>query len=392
MAIHRLPRQPVQPTHPGGRGGSVRRPFGDPIAYPAQNPRFIPPPLTNHVNLILPLEAVMPTDWIVQSGHVVFHTVGDTGGIHGTETQIAVAERMESQVSAVPDAEKPAFLYHLGDVIYFNGQTVDYDPQFYEPYQYYQPHILAIPGNHDGDTQVRKNDPPVTEPTLTGFLNNFCDDQPHPVSHGRETITQPYVYWTLQAPFATIIGLYSNVDGMLDGRGSIEQQRWFEDQLRAAPNDKCLIVAVHHPPYSLDRPNGGSPAIVAALDQAVQTTGRYPDAVFSGHVHSYQRFTREFKGRQIPYVVAGAGGYADKPSAMHKLQTPPQGGTIPKNFQTTEPGVVLANYNDMDAGFLRITIDNQNLTGEYFTVPFGGSPPPQHFDSFTLDWKKHKVT
>jgi 3',5'-cyclic AMP phosphodiesterase CpdA len=205
-------------------------------------------------------------------------------------------------------------------------------------------------------------------------------------------MTQPYVYWTLQAPFATVIGLYSNVDGMLDGRGSIEQQRWFEDQLGAAPNDKCLIVAVHHPPYSLDRPHGGSPAIVAAIDQAIQKSGRTPDAVFSGHVHSYQRFTRDLKGRQIPYIVAGAGGYADKPQAMHLLQTPPKGGPIPKNFQTTEPGVVLANYNDQDPGFLRITIDPHTMVGEYFSVPFGGSSPAQPFDHFTLDWKKHKVS
>src|SRR6516225_9356492 len=167
MAVHRLPRQPAPPTHPGGRAGSVRRPFGDPIAYPDQNPRFISPPLTNHVNLALPLEAIMPVDWIVQAGRLVFHTVGDTGGVHGTEVQTALAEHMESQVTAATDGDKPAFFYHLGDVIYFNGQSADYDPQFYEPYQYYQPHIFAIPGNHDGDTQVRRNDPPVTEPTLT---------------------------------------------------------------------------------------------------------------------------------------------------------------------------------------------------------------------------------
>ena len=252
---------------------------------------------------------------------------------------------------------------------------------------------MAIPGNHDGDTEVRRNDPPVTEPTLTGFLTNFCDDQPHRVSNNRETMTQPYVYWTLDAPFLMIIGLYSNVDGLLDGRGSIEQQQWFEDQLRRAPKDKCLILAVHHPPYSLDEPHGGSPEIVAAIEQAIQVTNRIPDAVFSGHVHSYQRFTRETQGRQVPYVVAGAGGYAHSPKAMHHLQRDPNtGAPIDRVFQTTESGVTLIKSNVADPGFLRVTVTNELLVGEYFTVPFDSKPPKQPYDHFSLNWKTHRIS
>jgi hypothetical protein len=142
---------------------------------------------------------------------------------------------MEAQVDAAPDTEKPAFFYNLGDVVYFNGQSIDYSWQFYEPYQYYQPYIFAIAGNHDGDTHVRRNDPPVNEPTLTGFMNNFCADSPEPVpTYHRSTMTQPYVYWTLESPFLTIIGLYSNVDGSLDGHGTYEQQGWLRDQLHNA--------------------------------------------------------------------------------------------------------------------------------------------------------------
>ena len=47
-------------------------------------------------------------------------------------------------------------------------------------------------------------------------------------------MTQPYVYWTLDTPLVNIIGLYSNVDGTLDGRGRGDQQAWFESQLAAA--------------------------------------------------------------------------------------------------------------------------------------------------------------
>jgi hypothetical protein len=71
---------------------------------------------------------------------MVFHAVGDTGGVNdGAIVQTAVAHQMEAQVDAAADPEKPAFFYNLGDVVYFNGQSIDYSWQFYEPYQYYQP-------------------------------------------------------------------------------------------------------------------------------------------------------------------------------------------------------------------------------------------------------------
>jgi hypothetical protein len=299
---------------------------------------------------------------------------------------------MEAQVEATPESDKPAFFYNLGDVVYFNGQSVDYSWQFYEPYQYYQPYVFAIPGNHDGDIHPRRSDPPVTEATLTGFMNNFCADSPEPVpSYHRSTMTQPYVYWTLEAPFLTIIGLYSNVGGSLDGKGTYEQQGWLRDQLHKAPTNKCLLVAVHHPPYSLDRPHGGSPDVLQALDRAVADSGRAPDAVFSGHVHSYQRFTRRVDGRELPFVVAGAGGYAHIPKAMHPLQTPPKGGKIKPPFKTTVPTVALEAYNDTEPGFLRVTVDNETLKGEYFLVPFAGAPPAKPDDDFTLNWREHKL-
>lgn len=387
---HRLPRAFAHAVHPGGRKGLVRRPFGDPIAVPSEHPRFIAPPPTNRVNLVLPLQAVMADDWIVQAGKIIFHAAGDTGGIHGTDSQEAIADAMQSQYETAPEAAKPAFFYNLGDVVYYNGQSADYDSQFYEPYAYYTPPIFAIPGNHDGDTKVQRGDAPLAEPSLYGFMQNFCDEQPRTVSHGRETLTQPYVYWTLDAPFVTIIGLYSNVDGLLDGPGSIEQQRWFEDQLRAAPQDKCLIVAVHHPPYSLDRPHGGSPRIVAAIDQGIHVSGRAPDAVLSGHVHSYQRFSREISGKKVPFVVAGCAGYANRPGLVHKLQKNPKDSQpIAAPFATTEAGVVLEACDDTNPGFLRITVTETQLIGEYFPVPFAGAPHRTAADHFTLTWKKH---
>jgi hypothetical protein len=300
---------------------------------------------------------------------------------------------MEAQIQSAALPDRPAFFYHLGDVVYFNGLRHLYGVQFYEPYKYYPAPIFAIPGNHDGDTSTRPGDELDNEKSLTGFVENFCAAQPEKLDTYRETMTQPYVYWTLEAPFATIIGLYSNVDGSLDGRGTNEQQRWFEGQMRSAPANKCLIVAVHHPPYSLDADHGGSPAILAALDRATSVSGRWPDAVFSGHVHNYQRFTREVNGRQIPFVVAGAGGYANNRKAMHQIQLDQNGQPIPpgRPFPTTVKGVALESYEEANPGYLRLTVDSESLTGEYFTVPFDDAPPVQPVDSFRLNWKTHRL-
>jgi Calcineurin-like phosphoesterase len=332
-----FPQAHTERTPPGyGRKqqfGKERRPTGDPVADPKEPLRFeTPPPPATPGNFHLQLEAIVPevAARAAESKKLVFHCVGDTGGIHGESVQTAIAEAMEAQITGTEGADQPAFFYHLGDVVYFNGVSNLYKWQFYEPYQYYPAPIFAIPGNHDGDTHVLAGDPPDPEPTLTGFIRNFCDSSPREASH-RPTTTQPYVYWTLDAPLVTIIGLYSNVEGSLDARGRSDQQQWLTAEMKAAPPDKKLLVAVHHPCFSLDTQHGGCPDILTAIDSAIVASNRVPDAVLSGHVHNYQRFSREIDGTRVPYIVAGAGGYANDLKAMHKLQE--IGDTLP--YQTT---------------------------------------------------------
>lgn len=382
----RFPQAHTERTPPGhGRAkqfGKERRPIGDPVAEPKEPLRFeTPPPPATPGSFHLPLEAIVPkaAARAAESKRLVFHCVGDTGGIHGEAVQTAIAEAMEAQITKTEGADQPAFFYNLGDVIYFNGVSTEYKWQFYEPYQYYPAPIFAIPGNHDGDTHVYAGDPPDTEPTLTGFIRNFCDSSPHEAPH-RPTMTQPYVHWTLDTPLVTIVGLYSNVEGSLDARGRSEQQQWLTAEMQAAPSDKKLLIAVHHPCFSLDKPHGGCPDILTAIDSAIVASNRLPDAILSGHVHNYQRFSREIDGRRVPYIVAGAGGYANEPKAMHQLQ---EGVDTKLPYQTTHTDVRLENANHEEPGYLLVTVTEADITFDYFIVPFDGSPPSK-FDTITV--------
>jgi calcineurin-like phosphoesterase family protein len=98
---------------------------------------------------------------IKNDGNLTFHCVGDTGGVKNPAPQQLVAYAMENQPSS--------FFYHLGDIVYYNGESKEYYPQFYEPYQHYRNPIFAIPGNHDGDPLPRGD-----EKSLEVFVRNFC--------------------------------------------------------------------------------------------------------------------------------------------------------------------------------------------------------------------------
>jgi hypothetical protein len=367
-----------------------KRDYNNPVSAPAESPAFIPAPPTNNVNLNLPLDILLngADAKISQAQAMVFHAVGDTGGVKGTETQEGVAAVMVQQITDSranhQPGEEPLFFYHLGDVVYFNGMSTDYPTQFYEPYQNYDAPIVAIAGNHDCDTRTRTGDVPDDETTLFGFMQNFCATTSEFIFKHRPTMTQPYVYWTLDTPLATIIGLFSNVDGELDAKGTFEQQRWLAQQLTLAPAGRALIVAVHHAPYSLDSTHGGYGDIGDALDRAFRSTGRTADLVLSGHVHNYQRFTRTIGGKQVPYVIVGAGGYADSPRAMHRIANDPSTGQkIVAPFQTSLPDVTLSYYNDTEPGFLRLKVTKTGIDCEYYTIDFEDNPQGVR-DRFTV--------
>ena len=69
---------------------------------------------------------------------MVFHSVGDTGGVNTTTYQQQVATYMELDFSDPdPKGANPSFFYHLGDVVYYDGEISNYYWEFYSTYVHY---------------------------------------------------------------------------------------------------------------------------------------------------------------------------------------------------------------------------------------------------------------
>lgn len=289
--------------------------------------------------------------------------MGDTGGLGRPDARSNLLNMMVAQQ---PVGE---FIYHLGDLVYHYGEATQYREQFFRPFNNFKGPVFAIAGNHDSD--VNPDAPPYQ--SLDAFVKVFCTQQPEAVSFSgnaaRKSMVQPNVYWTLETPLATFIGLHTNVPKF--GAVMPDQWAWFEQELIHAPKDKLLILCMHHAPYSADTNHGSSMAMINMLNEVFTHTGVKPDIVFSGHVHNYQRFTRRYiDGTQVPYIVAGAGGFEE----LHSIAQ-----TTDKRFVVLDTDEVsLDASNETKHGFLRIEIvkkDNRlTLIGKYFTVNMPDKP------------------
>lgn len=305
---------------------------------------------------------------IKKAGQIVFHCVGDTGSVSGPTTQSLVAEKMLSDFDEELAADIPSFFFHLGDVVYYFGEATYYYDQFYEPYRDYPAPILAVAGNHDGVVYPRDQ-----ATSLQAFLENFCTPAPvQSLDSGglqRTTMIQPAVYFTFETPLIRILGLYSNV---LEDPGVISAQTGTAspntvldsrqvDFLTAALNrvksdnfPGALMIAVHHPPFTGGSEHGGSPLMLADIDAACTAAGVWPHAVFSGHAHNYQRYTRTISGKQIPFIVAGCGGHNPLSVMRATLRTP---------YKIDET-LTLESYDDVDYGYTRVIVTPETMVVE----------------------------
>jgi 3',5'-cyclic AMP phosphodiesterase CpdA len=270
-------------------------------------------------------------------------------------------------------------------VIYGNDKANHYGERFYIPYKHYPGKILAIPGNHDGEEKSSAD-----SPSLSAFQANFCaraaSVPPQASGSGiyRETMTQPGVYWFLDAPFVQIIGLYSNrlenpgdLEGITNGQNDTSQLDWLAATLASiAKSKKALIIATHHPPYSQSG-HSGSTDMNTTIDDACAKAKVYPDLFLSGHAHNYQRYTRRIGGKQVPYIVAGTGGMP------HQPVTTATGQPADASHEVTYDAAISAY------GYLFVSVSAKQITTQFWQL---GSQHNTPFDPLTVDLATHTVS
>lgn len=326
--------------------------------------------------------------------------------------------------STIPDtANRPAFLLHLGDIVYDFGESQYYYDQFYSPFREYPAPIFAIPGNHD--SFVLPNTPQGETP-LDIFMRNFCAESPvvtrEAASLHRTAMTQPGVYYALDAPFVRVLCLFSNA---LEDPGVIssEKNHWqavpnyqlefLEAQLKKIKDDNfrgAVLIAVHHPPFSYaadsrSRASGGahgsSTNMLRQIDTICAKVGVYPHAFLSGHAHNYQRYTRTVrmggKDYDVPLIVCGDGDHYVNTIVRAKRGMPaeePHFGTkvdyLDVHPAVEAKGLLLEKYNDRGYGYLRIDVDEKQL-GIGFHLVGQASIAQSRFDKVTVDLDSHEM-
>lgn len=349
----------------------------------------ISPPIINLQDIV----GSASVNKIQSCGQIVFHSVGDTGATLGAGPgkEAAVTDKMAADFTGEQPEDVPSFCYLLGDIVYNFGEDEYYYDQFYEPFRNYDAPIFAIPGNHDG--VVYSGDP---ETTLSSFLQHFCSPEPvHAAQAGglvRTTMTQPGVYFTLQAPFVTLIGLYSNVledPGVISSEGgenpSVDDQQltYLASELNRLKNSKydgAVILAVHHPPYTIGSGHGSSPRMLQDIEQSIQKAGNFwPHAILTGHVHNYQRYTRVIDETQVPFIIAGSGGHAATKISLGK------GNNVIRTPMQVLEDVTLERYF-ANYGYLRVIVNSETLTFEFHDVSAGlASKSPSDVCSVDLE-------
>ncbi len=416
---HPPKHHPTKGSTPTGEGGTTGSPvFAQPV--PSADPTSFKDPVTDqNLKEVARVEAVpQPVGGVAEpiltlsetlgsngpartaaiqgSGQIVFHTVGDTGSVKGPATQSLVADKMVGDFTEENAAEVPSFFYHLGDVVYYFGEAAYYYDQFYEPYRNYPAPIVAIPGNHDGVLA-----PSSTVPTLDAYLRNFCSatatHSPDAAGLSRTAMIQPGVYFTFDAPFVRILGVYSNVledPGVISSEGGTRptlddrQISFLTAALTRCKTENytgAVLIAVHHPPFTGGVNHGGSPRMLQDLDAAATQAGFWPHAVLSAHTHNYQRYTRTIAGNTIPYFVAGMGGHD-----LVVMRTLASGNAL-RTPAVVDKSLTLASYDDTHYGYLRIVVNATTMTIEFHPAEDGATTKTPD-DTVTIDLQTRTIS
>ena len=208
-----------------------------------------------------------------------FLAVGDSGC--GCAKQDLVRDRML--------ASPADFIVHTGDMVYDNGEAVNYDPRFFTPYRDLLRRMVFWPtlGNHDVGTSSGQ---PWRDAFHTPANNTAGSEKYYSFDYGN----------------AHVVVLDSNTS---TSPGSA--QHTFLDQDLAASTARWKVVVFHHAIYSSSQ-HGSNLTIRANLVPLFDAHS--VDLVFMGHDHDYER-TKPLRADQVVaegegtvYITTGGGG------------------------------------------------------------------------------------
>ncbi len=329
----------------------------------------VPTPRVNPLMTLASVVGASPPGYTNDSSgqSIAFDVIGDSGApsqlkLEGYETKVT------DLLSRDAAASRPAFLFHVGDVVYFYGEQDYYYSQFYEPLRAYPAPIFAIPGNHDG---VIYNDLMVS---LDAFQHAFCATQPGRwIGSGgilRSAMTQPGVYFTLEAPLVSIIGLYSNCGESLGWLDEQQLAYLYKElvRLKGLRQKRPAGGDPGHPPFPALVPGAEGP------DERGDRCGlreggllaRCRDLRPRAFVSACLAPDAGKKGHDMPYILSGAGGYGITPSEE-------EGKSYMQNIGVSKDKASRLGCVIFESGYVRATVTkpargNPTLRFEYRSV------------------------
>ena len=196
-------------------------------------------------------------------------------------------EERRAVIKAVA-AESPAFIIHSGDMITMGSSCGDWETFDQEHAAYVTqkiPFWVAI-GNHEywgDDDDARAN-----------WMARL------PLARNKDKL-----YYERRWRSLAFLILDSNRDELTDDQAEA-QLTWLAERLKALDSDpavKAVVVSTHHPAFTNSKVHSPDAWVQGPVRDVLKTSQKYR-AMFSGHVHSYERFLID----GVHYLVAGGGG------------------------------------------------------------------------------------
>jgi hypothetical protein len=182
----------------------------------------------------------------------------------------------------------PGTVFTLGDTVYPNGSTAEFNTYFAPTWGRHKARIIPAVGNHEYQTA-----------NASGYFNYFGAAAGDP--------TKGYYSRTLGAWH--VIVLNSNCTIISCAAGSAQEQ-WLRADL-AANTSLCTVAMFHHPRFSSGDLHGNNTDIGPIWDALYQYNA---DLVLNGHDHHYERFAPQNPSavadavRGIQEFIVGTGG------------------------------------------------------------------------------------